>query len=88
MKQPGINLFLVFFMLTGFILTTLGQGNVIKLNIFSPIVKTFNIQYEKKLKSDASFQAWIVSPVDYTILYWKKIKKLFLISSILPKLNT
>ena len=56
MKQPGINLFFVFFMLTGFILTTLGQGNVIKLNIFSPIVKTFNIQYEKKLKSDASFQ--------------------------------
>lgn len=56
MKQTGISLFLVFFMLTGFILTASGQGNVIKLNIFSPIVKTFNIQYEKKLKSDASFQ--------------------------------
>ena len=56
MKQPGINLLLVFFMLTSFILTARGQENVIKLNMFSPVVKTFNIQYEKKLKADASFQ--------------------------------
>lgn len=32
------------------------KGNVIKINIFSPIVKTFNIQYEKTLTATSSFQ--------------------------------
>jgi hypothetical protein len=32
------------------------KANVIKINIFSPIVKTFNIQYEHKVKADASVQ--------------------------------
>ena len=56
MKQTGNKSFLVALLLTGFIITASGQGNVIKINILSPVVKTFNIQYEKKLKSDASFQ--------------------------------
>ncbi|MFM8911376.1 MAG: DUF3575 domain-containing protein, partial [Flammeovirgaceae bacterium] len=32
------------------------KENVVKINIFSPIVKTFNVQYERKVKEDASFQ--------------------------------
>lgn len=32
------------------------KENVVKINIFSPIVKTLNIQYERKVKEDASFQ--------------------------------
>ena len=56
MKQPGNKSFLVALLMTGFIITASGQGNVIKINILSPVVNTFNIQYEKKLKSDASFQ--------------------------------
>lgn len=56
MKQTGNKLFLVALMLTGFILTANGQGNVIKINILSPVVKTFNIQYEKKLNATSSFQ--------------------------------
>lgn len=33
-----------------------GQGNVVKINIFSPIVKTFNVAYEKKLNANSSGQ--------------------------------
>src|SRR5262245_54140240 len=32
------------------------QGNVLKINIFSPIFKTFNVQYEKKINASSSFQ--------------------------------
>lgn len=32
------------------------KENVIKINIFSPIVSTFNIQYERKLSATGSFQ--------------------------------
>jgi hypothetical protein len=32
------------------------KGNVLKINIFSPIAKTFNIQYERKVSSSSSFQ--------------------------------
>ena len=55
MKQPANKLFLVALMLTGFLMAN-GQGNVIKINILSPVVKTFNIQYEKKLSAASSFQ--------------------------------
>lgn len=33
-----------------------GQGNVVKINIFSPIVKTFNVAYEKKINATSSAQ--------------------------------
>jgi hypothetical protein len=42
--------------LLGITFSVMGQSNVIKINIFSPIVKTFNIQYEKAFKEDQSFQ--------------------------------
>ncbi|MBX2916426.1 MAG: DUF3575 domain-containing protein [Cyclobacteriaceae bacterium] len=32
------------------------QENVFKINIFSPIVKTFNAAYERKLSANSSFQ--------------------------------
>ena len=32
------------------------KGNVLKINIFSPIAKTLNLQYERKLSSSSSFQ--------------------------------
>jgi hypothetical protein len=32
------------------------KGNVIKINIFSPIAKTFNIQYERKVSASSSLQ--------------------------------
>jgi len=32
------------------------QENAVKLNIFSPIVKTFNIAYERKVNATSSFQ--------------------------------
>lgn len=32
------------------------QENVLKINIFSPIVKTFNISYERKVSATGSFQ--------------------------------
>lgn len=32
------------------------QSNVIKINIFSPIVRTLNMQYERKITSNGSFQ--------------------------------
>src|SRR5690349_6942363 len=32
------------------------QGNAVKINFLSPIVKTFNIAYEKTVKENSSFQ--------------------------------
>ena len=51
-------LFFTLVLLTGIELAGMGQdrGNVIKINILSPILKTINLQYEKKLNSSSSFQ--------------------------------
>lgn len=43
-------------LLSAFAFKGQAQENVVKLNIFSPIVKTFNISYERKLKATSSFQ--------------------------------
>ena len=48
------------------------QSNVVKINIFSPIVRTFNVSYEHVVKKDASFQlgffytGYSASGVSYT----------------------
>ncbi|HWA35959.1 MAG TPA: DUF3575 domain-containing protein [Cyclobacteriaceae bacterium] len=56
MKRPRNKVLLMAFVLTAFALSANAQGSVIKLNIFSPIVSTFNVQYEKTTKADQSFQ--------------------------------
>ncbi|MBN8575651.1 MAG: DUF3575 domain-containing protein [Cytophagales bacterium] len=48
------NLVLVLLVLTG--IAAKAQENVIKFNIFSPIVKTFNASYERKVSATSSFQ--------------------------------
>lgn len=40
----------------GAITSAHAQENVLKINIFSPIVKTFNVSYERKLSATGSFQ--------------------------------
>ncbi len=39
-----------------FAVTGKAQENVFKINIFSPIVKTFNVSYERKLSASSSLQ--------------------------------
>jgi hypothetical protein len=39
-----------------FLTAQLQAQNVVKINIFSPIVKTFNIQYERAINETSSFQ--------------------------------
>jgi len=56
MIQNSRKLMLTAFVTILFIFVAKAQDNVIKINIFSPIVKTFNIQFEHKLKADQSFQ--------------------------------
>lgn len=50
----------LFFAVIALILMTIGvskgQENVVKINIFSPIIKTFNFSYERKLSATSSFQ--------------------------------
>jgi hypothetical protein len=46
----------IVFLLLSSSLTSLAQENVIKINIFSPIVKTLNVSYERKLSATGSFQ--------------------------------
>lgn len=36
--------------------STFGQSNVIKLNVFSPLLKTLNVSYEAKVSASSSFQ--------------------------------
>jgi len=55
MKQPN-KLLLVCLMLAAAVSAQAQKKSAIKINILSPIVKTFNVQYEAKLKKDASFQ--------------------------------
>ena len=43
-------------LMTVFSSAALAQSSVIKINLFSPIVRTFNVAYEKVIKKDASFQ--------------------------------
>src|ERR1051325_11478063 len=56
MKSARNKFLLMALILSGCVYSASGQGSVIKLNIFSPIVKTFNVQYEKTVKADQSFQ--------------------------------
>jgi len=56
MKKSSEKFFLIAIVMTALTLSANAQGNVIKINIFSPIVKTFNIQYEKVVGADKSFQ--------------------------------
>lgn len=41
---------------TGIVSSVKAQENVIKINIFSPIVKTFNASFERKINATSSFQ--------------------------------
>jgi len=43
-------------LMAGAITSAHAQENVLKINIFSPIVKTFNVSYERKLSATGSFQ--------------------------------
>lgn len=55
MKKNLVVALLVF--LTGGVFTSArAQENVFKINIFSPIVKTFNVSYERKINATSSFQ--------------------------------
>lgn len=56
MKRARNKFLLMAFVFAAFALSANAQGSVIKLNIFSPIVSTFNVQYEKTTKADQSFQ--------------------------------
>ncbi len=47
---------IAFLLLAGTFAGQAQKKNAIKINILSPIVKTFNVQYEAKVKADASFQ--------------------------------
>lgn len=47
---------LVFLLAGGVFTSAKAQENVFKINIFSPIVKTFNVSYERKLSATSSFQ--------------------------------
>ncbi len=52
MKKIKLTLLLI----VGLFATGWAQDNVIKLNIFSPIVRTFNMSYERKINASGSFQ--------------------------------
>lgn len=55
-KINGIK-FLVSFLLAGSLaLPAMAQNNVVKLNIFSPIVKTLNMSYERVISDNSSLQ--------------------------------
>ncbi len=56
MKRARKKFLLMACVLTAFAFSANAQSSVIKLNIFSPIVSTFNVQYEKTTKADQSFQ--------------------------------
>ena len=47
---------LVVLLMGGVFTSAKAQENVFKINIFSPIVKTFNVSYERKLSASGSFQ--------------------------------
>jgi hypothetical protein len=47
---------LVVLLMGGVFTSARAQENVFKINIFSPIVKTFNLSYERKLSASSSFQ--------------------------------
>ena len=60
MKKIKI-LFLLFAVLLGFLATTksFAQENNIKLNMLSPLIRVFNVSYERKVADDASLQVGI-----------------------------
>jgi hypothetical protein len=47
---------LVVLLMGGVFTSANAQENVVKINIFSPIVKTFNMSYERKISATGSFQ--------------------------------
>lgn len=47
---------LVAFLAGGVFTSAKAQENVVKINIFSPIVKTLNMSYERKVSANGSFQ--------------------------------
>ncbi|HCZ36066.1 MAG TPA: hypothetical protein DHV26_09090 [Cytophagales bacterium] len=47
---------LVVLLIGGVFTSAKAQENVVKINIFSPIVKTFNMSYERKVSATGSFQ--------------------------------
>lgn len=47
---------LVVLLMGGVFTSAKAQENVFKINIFSPIVKTFNVSFERKLSATSSFQ--------------------------------
>lgn len=55
MKKTLLVALFAFFIL-GTAKQSIAQENVFKINIFSPIVKTFNASYERKLNATSSFQ--------------------------------
>ncbi len=61
MKSTHKLLILVLTLVCANLFTTLpalsqAKGNVLKINILSPIAKTFNAQYERKVSANGSFQ--------------------------------
>jgi hypothetical protein len=49
---------LVVLLMGGVFTSAKAQENVFKINIFSPIVKTFNVSYERKLSAIGKFSDW------------------------------
>jgi hypothetical protein len=47
---------IILFLLIGSSVSSVAQENVLKINIFSPIVKTLNVSYERKVSATGSFQ--------------------------------
>jgi Protein of unknown function (DUF3575) len=54
--KKNLTIALILFLSGGAFMTAKAQDNVVKINIFSPIVKTFNLSYERKLSATSSFQ--------------------------------
>ena len=52
----GKKLAVLTFVITCFSFGASAQNNALKINVISPAIKTFNIQYEHKLSSESSFQ--------------------------------
>jgi hypothetical protein len=54
--KKNLTIALILFLSGGAFMTAKAQDNVVKINIFSPIVKTFNLSYERKISATSSFQ--------------------------------
>lgn len=54
--KKNLTVALVVLLMGGVFTSAKAQENVFKINIFSPIVKTFNVSFERKLSATSSFQ--------------------------------